>query len=401
MGVRVPPFAFVPQVDPAVVDGSSPRNAILESSRLTISVTDLPGWRRLMRVTVPRSVVKREEDRALSRLAQRARVKGFRKGRLPDTLVRSRYGEIASEDARDNVIENAYRAALRERGLKAFGPASVCEVSDSGGDLEFSVEFDVEPEVKVGRSGGFVIERPVIKVTERTIDQAVEAMRKTGADATAGSGDPVGSADGGGSSAADPTRIDDERVPDESVHEATVSDEDLFAAAGVAGLDELRERLREQLEKDAVARAEGAVVERLRNAFIEANPFDPPKGMVDDLVEHMVPERDDLDKETLGQVMAIARSAAESSVKASYLFEELARTEGLEADNAEVERIVGAQAKEAGADRAEFLKMVRRGGNLDNLRRRIMEHNVLRYIRDRSQIIDEQTATEMTVRVEP
>ena len=55
----------------------------VEASSLQISVEEGDRWRRNMSVTVPASVVREEEARAAKQLASRARLKGFRKGRVP------------------------------------------------------------------------------------------------------------------------------------------------------------------------------------------------------------------------------------------------------------------------------------------------------------------------------
>ena len=55
----------------------------LDASSLVISLEEKENWRRSMEVTVPADVVRKEEARAAEKLASRARLKGFRKGKVP------------------------------------------------------------------------------------------------------------------------------------------------------------------------------------------------------------------------------------------------------------------------------------------------------------------------------
>ncbi|HIF22966.1 MAG TPA: trigger factor family protein, partial [Gemmatimonadetes bacterium] len=64
----------------------------LDASNLQVSVEEQERWRRSMSVTVPASVVQQEERRAAKQLASRARLKGFRKGRVPAKVIESRFG---------------------------------------------------------------------------------------------------------------------------------------------------------------------------------------------------------------------------------------------------------------------------------------------------------------------
>ena len=84
-------------------------------------------WRRRMSVTVPASVVRQEEQRAAKKLASKARMKGFRKGRVPARVIESRFGGALRREALDRLIGEAYRHALAVERLR---PISEGEVED-------------------------------------------------------------------------------------------------------------------------------------------------------------------------------------------------------------------------------------------------------------------------------
>lgn len=329
-----------------------------------------------MRIGVPKAAVAVEEKKALGRLAKRARVKGFRKGRLPSALVRSRYGPLAREDAREAVAQNAYELAVREQGLVPISRAELSKVEEEAECLNFILEFDVSPEVRVGRSGGFVVEKPAVKVRDEDVEHFIQRLRESAGspaeprDPAAGSGADEAHGSGG----------------------AELTEEEFLAAAGAADLRELRELVRKDLENRARERAEEEVHRRLRQALIDANPVDPPRSMVEDVLREMLARTGGSEhREKLVEMM---RPSAENHVRGELLFAELAMAEGLEADEAEIRDIVNGRADAAGVNRNDALERTRRSGGLEYLRRRLMERNVLNHIRDRSEIIDTRTPAE-------
>ena len=120
-----------------------------------------------MSVTVPASVVQKEEQRAARQLASRARMKGFRKGRVPAKVIESRYGGALRREALDKLIGDAYREALAAEELRPISEGEVEDVQyQPEQDLTFAIAFDVEPVIDLERLGGFAVERSTPPFTD-------------------------------------------------------------------------------------------------------------------------------------------------------------------------------------------------------------------------------------------
>ena len=117
----------------------------VEASSLQISVEEGDRWRRNMSVTVPASVVREEEARAAKKLASRARLKGFRKGREPAHVIESRFGGALRQEALDRLIGEAYKKALASQELRPISEGEIQDISyEPEQDLMFSIAFDVQ-----------------------------------------------------------------------------------------------------------------------------------------------------------------------------------------------------------------------------------------------------------------
>jgi FKBP-type peptidyl-prolyl cis-trans isomerase (trigger factor) len=138
----------------------------IDASRLQVSVQEQERWRRRMSVTVPAAIVQDEERKAAKQLASRARLKGFRKGKVPTRVIESRFAGALRQEALDKLIGDAYRQALAAEQLRPISEGQVEDVRyEPQQDLSFFVAFDVQPVIDLGRLGGFSVERPASEVT--------------------------------------------------------------------------------------------------------------------------------------------------------------------------------------------------------------------------------------------
>ena len=151
----------------------------VDASQLQVSVEEQERWRRNMCVTVPASIVQQEERRAAKKLASRARLKGFRKGRVPAKVIESRFGGTLRQEALDKLIAEAYRTALAAHDLKPISEGAIEELRyEPEQDLVFSISFDVQPQIDVARLGGFAVERPVAEVKDEHVDKVLARIQE-------------------------------------------------------------------------------------------------------------------------------------------------------------------------------------------------------------------------------
>src|SRR5690606_11402218 len=88
-----------------------------ETSELTIAVQEPSAWSRRLAITVPADRVKRLWSEVAQQLARNARLPGFRKGKLPTTLIERQFGASIDQETIDRTIQDAYREALEAEGL--------------------------------------------------------------------------------------------------------------------------------------------------------------------------------------------------------------------------------------------------------------------------------------------
>lgn len=108
-------------------------------------------------------------------------VPGFRKGKAPRSVVEKIYGKAAFyEDAMNEVIPNAYEAAVKEAGIKPVGRPAFDVVSMDDG-VVFSAKVDVEPEITIADYKGIPATKPAVSVTDDEVNAEIDIVRQRNA----------------------------------------------------------------------------------------------------------------------------------------------------------------------------------------------------------------------------
>ena len=417
----------------------------VDASSLQISVEERERWRRSMSVTVPATVVRQEEARAAKQLASRARLKGFRKGRVPTSVIESRFGGALRQEALDKLIAEAYRQALASEDLRPISEGEIQDIAyEPEQDLVFSIAFDVQPRVDLSRLGGFAVERPAAEVTGEHVDQVLTRIREQNGvwkpveKGTPGDGDLVSvrirKLDGDGEHegkeyefilghgdalpdieaairSMEPGRTGEFDVgfpddfPDESRRgEAERIDvallgtkelelpelgDDLAKQVGAfETLDDLKTQVRADLEKDAGEQAEAVVRGRLMDLVMEANHFEVPASMVDRYADGVIGEQPNIDPQRLEELRDSIRPEAERAVKRILVIERIAETQGLAATQEEIDARVEEIAEANESTPAKIYASLQKAGRLESLEREMTERKVFDFLKEQSEITD-------------
>ena len=150
---------------------------------MMISVETTTGLERRMKVQVPADRIENEVDSRLQRYGKTVRIKGFRPGKVPMTVVRQRYGGQVRSEVLSEVMQSTYLDAISQEELRpAGGPRIEPDKIEQGEDLEYTATFEVYPEVALSGHEGIEVQRPVAEIGDADIDEMMERLRRQRAD---------------------------------------------------------------------------------------------------------------------------------------------------------------------------------------------------------------------------
>ena len=133
-------------------------------------------------VTVAAAAVDAAYDRAYADLARGARVKGFRKGKVPRSVLKQLYGPSLGEDLERVLVGGTLQAALERTGVEAVSPPSIdAETPRQGAPFQYTALVDVRPAIELPELEGLPGTRPVELVGDEDVERELEALRQRNA----------------------------------------------------------------------------------------------------------------------------------------------------------------------------------------------------------------------------
>ena len=157
-------------------------------------------------VTIPKEEVRSRYNEMVEEYTKEMQLPGFRKGKVPREVLERKFGDALKDDALGRVMEASLQEIFHDENLPRNErplPYSTPELQgkpefDLDKDIQFSVVYDVLPEVKIGQWKGLKVEYPYAEVEEKDIDKELEEIRERNAivmdrddNATARKGDVV------------------------------------------------------------------------------------------------------------------------------------------------------------------------------------------------------------------
>jgi trigger factor len=146
---------------------------------MQVSVESISKLERRMQVQVPAERVSTEIAARLKDLSRTARLKGFRPGKAPLTVIRRQFGAQVHREVIGELLQSSFAEAVTEKQLTPAGnPRIEPQSIDEGQDLRYIATFEVFPEFALQPVESLDLERVTADVTESDIDAMIERLRK-------------------------------------------------------------------------------------------------------------------------------------------------------------------------------------------------------------------------------
>ncbi|HZT38484.1 MAG TPA: trigger factor [Bryobacteraceae bacterium] len=137
------------------------------------------GCKHEIEITVPASEVERETERVIADLQKKVRLPGFRPGKAPVGLIRSRFESDIRQDVLDRILPRYFNKKVEEDHLQVVGSPRVTDVHfEKGEPLTFKAEFEVAPEFELGEYRGIEVPYQEPVVTDEDVNQRIEQLRE-------------------------------------------------------------------------------------------------------------------------------------------------------------------------------------------------------------------------------
>jgi trigger factor len=419
---------------------------------MNLSVRETGAWQRTLDIEVPADEVERQLDEVARDVQRRASLPGFRKGRVPLHMVRQQFAHAVEQRFLESFVPKLTGEAVDEAKLAPVVPPLVRNLQYGPGQpLRFEAQVELRPEVEAKHYTKLPAVRRVREIADAEVDRVIQDLREESAvfvdlDRPAGRGDVVlldsQRVDANGRRLPG-TRLKSRRIqlgapemlPDlenallgaEAGQERTVDmayPED-YANAELAGqriryvvrirkiqekklrdlddnlarevfhlesLEELRSRVRANLESEEQTRMRRELEGAVSEALVQRNPVELPERLVEwtlDRVIHEAAGHREVPEQLHGELAERYRPGVVRSLQREVLLAAVARQEKLQvADEevaSEIDRMARAEPRQAARIRARYQSAEARQG----LRESLLERKALDWLVGQADVKEE------------
>jgi len=395
-----------------------------------------------LEVTIPPDNVKAAEERATKAYQQRARLPGFRQGKVPAAVVRKKFADDIRQETLRELVQESWRVAQKQEELKPIADPHIHNLKwEEGAPVTFEFHVELKPDLKLQRLGGFRLTRTVPAVSAAQVDAQLTAMREQRAPWTPVTGEKpkpkdlvdviIATRENGAVKDPQPYQFVlgegraipdvEERVmnltPGESL-DATVRFPDDFAEEAKRGqtrdiqltlrevkrqevatlddafaremgdfesLDALRTAIATDLGKEAERDADAKVRSELVEQIVQANNVIAPRPLVERVLG-MYAQAYEIPEERWPQFAEEFRSIAETQVRRDLVLDYVVESQSLRATEAELDERIQQLAERRGMPAAQLYASLEKAKRLRDVARSITEEKVFAYLLSQSTV---------------
>ncbi|MGA8071928.1 MAG: trigger factor [Candidatus Acidiferrales bacterium] len=415
--------------------------------------------KRELELEIPAENVKKATEKISRDLARVARIPGFRPGKAPVTLIQRRFADEIKGEVLDSLLPDVLSQSLQEKKMIPVNQPQVDQVNfTENGPVKFRATFEVLPEFELTDYKGLEIEVDKLEIGDAEVNKAIEEIRERAATFAPVEGRAIqdgdfaqlkliGTPEGGGEpvraesvlchigseetlesfnenlrgAKAGETKNFAAKYPDDypdpklggktynytvevlGIKEKKMPELNDEFAKDVAGekaefttLEEMRKKIREQLDAAREAKQGEQAREKILEVLIKKHDFPVPEslieGQMDARLERVVrslatqgvdPRAVNVDWVSL---RSRQRQRATDDVKAEILLDRVATAENIDATEEEVEKQLEAMATASGESATSLRARLTKQGALDRMKSKLRSDKTIDWLYQQSRI---------------
>ncbi|MDG2091040.1 MAG: trigger factor [Gammaproteobacteria bacterium] len=146
---------------------------------MQVSLETLSGLERKLTIEVPAETIDKQVKNRLAETAKTFQMKGFRKGKVPISVIKSRFGKGMRQEVLGDVMNQSYYEALTQENVRPAGQPKIEATNmTEGEDLAFTAIFEVFPEITIGDFSKIKVEKRLAEINDKDIDTMIETLRE-------------------------------------------------------------------------------------------------------------------------------------------------------------------------------------------------------------------------------
>lgn len=379
-------------------------------------------------------------------------IPGFRKGQIPDSVIKARYKKAIKEEVARRYIQNNLDEILKEADLTPVSTdINFGDIDLGKNKLSLKISFEVAPEFELSDYKGLEVETTKIEITEKDIENYLKELQEryaTYEPAEEGKEVEIGDklkihynieTEKGekeedeievvvganqlrpeieekiiGKKVGDEVSVENVDLYDEKgnvIGKATVKvkiveiqkkalpkiDDELVKKANLGEtLEEAKEKIKNNMKQEAERVRDFDIETKLLNILTDKHEFEVPQSLLKAELEYLVNsyakqlEQSGIkvNNDIISSIIPTLENTAVKNVKSMFIIYKIAEAEGIEVSEEELNKKIEEMAKNEGINVDEFKEMIEGEGYLAGINYDLLKKKVLKFLKENAKLIE-------------
>ncbi|MES0447108.1 MAG: trigger factor [Desulfobacterales bacterium] len=146
---------------------------------MQVTVEDVSSVKKILHIEIPEDKVVRELDNAYKNLKKTAKIKGFRPGKAPRSVLERLYKKDVHIDVSSKLLQDSFVEAIKETDLNIVGNPKIDPPGlDEKGPYKYDATVEIKPEIEEIDFKGLTLKKNLYRVTDQEMDAQVAMLQK-------------------------------------------------------------------------------------------------------------------------------------------------------------------------------------------------------------------------------
>jgi trigger factor len=146
---------------------------------MQVTIEDVSSVKKILHIEIPEDKVVRELDNAYKNLKKTAKIKGFRPGKAPRSVLERLYKKDVHIDVSSKLLQDSFVEAIKETDLNIVGNPKIDPPGlDEKGPYKYDATVEIKPEIEEIDFKGLTLKKNLYRVTDQEMDAQVAMLQK-------------------------------------------------------------------------------------------------------------------------------------------------------------------------------------------------------------------------------
>ncbi|HEX5035261.1 MAG TPA: trigger factor [bacterium] len=146
---------------------------------MKVQIEDISPIKKKIAFEVEPEAYQKALDKAYDKLKKKVSIKGFRKGKVPRSILEKYYRSQTEMETVSELIDKSYKEAITEHHIHAVDMPKISDLKVEGDKpITFTAEVEIQPKVETKDYLKIKLKRPKLEVTDEELDKELKALQK-------------------------------------------------------------------------------------------------------------------------------------------------------------------------------------------------------------------------------